>query len=957
MLGVGAWCSAGVLLALREHFVYQYVVHRDLPMGDGAPGGALLALAAIGAGLAAAAVAAARRGDESKRSGQRALLWMASCAAIAALEQLRRLGAALPTTFLEPLYFAFATSMAVWAMRPVSESLPAGGDFPAAGDARRRARAAWNRPAFWRLCLTALVTLSVAWWFYQGEQSYADYQLGYPDFAEYAHRVVNTWQGRGFLARPPNWPVFFDHFNPGLALLAPLWGLWPDARLVILVQAIALAAPAAFVAGLARRFGAGPAGAVAWAAAYLVLPVVGQLNLSYSYGFHPVSLALLTVTAAIWAAFARRPWLALILGVVSCSFEESVFVALAGMSLAIATVEFQRRREGRGERGEGREATRALAQDTSPQRKQDTSPQRKQDTSPLRKQDTSPQRKQGTGRQRKRGTSPQRKPGDAVPGPSLALRASEQDACNTSPTGLPAWVWLSAAVCFALMFVLVVHFVGLGEGTLRWRFANLGENLTAAAFSPVLRPKAFWGQVFRAQSLYFVLSLCVPAGLLFVVRGWRALLGLAAPLMVLLSWSVDGSTCIALQYVTLLVPCLVLAALLGAESAALRPSRCHTLARSASKGPGQGVSKGPGQGVSKGPGQGVSEGPGQGVSEGPGQGASKGLGQSASEGESLPRLRFGLVSGRPAAEKLMAAAGISVLAGGTVASIFFGALPVSRPTIPFTMTAKDRAALRPRLAILDHAVEMAAKPDAAVLASCRLAAHLLNVRRPEDVNFALRKLDALTEQAQRENRRRWIEVFDFVAVDLKDRDWNHSLADLKRVVFEAEAAGYQAVLAARGIVVYRRPQADLPLQDALRPWRVSPAEAARLAEKAPPLPVETPGLRVLRLAVTPVSLPGAAKPSHPKANLEVVLQATRDYPPECCFRYTLADTDGAVVAETGLRLSADGNRPNSWWRKGEAWRDRLSIDLPAGKTPVALHGRLEVLPLEPLLRPGGAAGR
>ena len=192
----------------------------------------------------------------------------------------------------------------------------------------------------------ALVTLAAAWWFYEGEQSYRDYQLGYPDFAEYAHRIVNTWEGRGFLARPPNWPAFYDHFNPGLALLAPLWGLWPDARLIILIQALSLAAPAAFVAGLARRFGAGPAGAVAWAAAYLVLPAVGQLNLSYSYGFHPVSLALVTVTAAIWAAFARRPWLALILAILSWSFEESVFVALAGISLAIAAVEFQCRRKG-----------------------------------------------------------------------------------------------------------------------------------------------------------------------------------------------------------------------------------------------------------------------------------------------------------------------------------------------------------------------------------------------------------------------------------------------------------------------------------------------------------------------------------------------------------------------------------------------------------------------------------
>jgi hypothetical protein len=64
----------------------------------------------------------------------------------------------------------------------------------------------------------------------------------------------------------------------------------------------------------------------------------------------------------------------------------------------------------------------------------------------------------------------------------------------------------------------------------------------------------------------------------------------------------------------------------------------------------------------------------------------------------------------------------------------------------------------------------------------------------------------------------------------------------------------------------------------------------------------------------------------------------------------LADADGQIVADTGLRLTADGNRPSNWWRKGEAWRDRMMLDLPAGKTLAALRGQLEVLPLEPLLR-------
>ena len=188
-----------------------------------------------------------------------------------------------------------------------------------------------------------------------------------------------------------------------------------------------------------------------------------------------------------------------------------------------------------------------------------------------------------------------------------------------------------------------------------------------------------------------------------------------------------------------------------------------------------------------------------------------------------------------------------------------------------------------------------------------------------------------------------------MAVDLKDRDWNHSLHDLKTVVFEAEAAGYQAVLAARGVLVYRRPRPDLPLQDALRPWRVSRAEAERLARSQSTMPEPPPGVRVLRLAVT--SAPGFPT----KANLEVVLQATQDYPPEYYFQYALKDANGDTVAQTGIRLTADGNRPSSWWRKGEAWRDRVTIDLPAGKTLAELHGRLDILPLERLLQSAGRA--
>jgi hypothetical protein len=64
----------------------------------------------------------------------------------------------------------------------------------------------------------------------------------------------------------------------------------------------------------------------------------------------------------------------------------------------------------------------------------------------------------------------------------------------------------------------------------------------------------------------------------------------------------------------------------------------------------------------------------------------------------------------------------------------------------------------------------------------------------------------------------------------------------------------------------------------------------------------------------------------------------------------LDDVKGVAVAQTDIRLTANENRPSSWWRKGEAWRDRMTIDLPAGKTLAELHGRLVILPVEAFLQ-------
>lgn len=85
---------------------------------------------------------------------------------------------------------------------------------------------------------------------------------------------------------------FYDHFEPILALIAPLYWLWPDARVLLIVQAVALALGSLpiYLYAFVRFSHLGPASrwiALALAAAYLAFPALHHANLN---DFHEVSL-------------------------------------------------------------------------------------------------------------------------------------------------------------------------------------------------------------------------------------------------------------------------------------------------------------------------------------------------------------------------------------------------------------------------------------------------------------------------------------------------------------------------------------------------------------------------------------------------------------------------------------------------------------------------------------------
>lgn len=626
---------------------------------------------------------------------RQAMRWLFAAYLIPAGDAFRAAGIPLAFTFFEPLWLTWISGAAIVALagrggeemgpppgqcnthtgNPARRAQPVPSSFPS----RRRQQpqeTARRLPAGLLDALVWLLALAVgAWWYNQSCTALDAFLLGYHDFGHFAFRVASTWKGRGFLLETPGLPAFWDHFNPGLALLAPLWGLWPDARLFLLLQAVCLALPAPLVFRIARLWGMTASAAAVWAAAYLAFPAVGQLNLNYSYGWHPISLALPWIFAALAALLARRFWWAAACALLACSFEEAVIVALACLAVALGLQAWWSARR--------REPANHEASDDS----------------------------------------------------ALARR-------------LPIGAWWGIWVLLTFAFMLIAHYAAFTRYQ-TGRFENLGESGLAIALSPFLRPRVFWGEALGLKSLLFLVTLLLPLTPGVLVRGRWLLLAAAFPLGLLMGWGHPPAKSIAFQYVTTLLPLLWLAALAGA--------RRLTAARSLP------------------------------------------VSQPAAERASRSSADLSL--------------GLAALVSCLVASSLFGALPWSSPTLSImlaqtyqtegvTTLENPRAPGTAANQFLREITTQINSEKASVLASGRIAAHLLNVHRLETVEQALFRWQAL--QAEAGEGRSGVEVFDWIVLDTCER-FQQSLDKMEAILVEAQRVGYRSVRSQDGILLLERP--------------------------------------------------------------------------------------------------------------------------------------------------------
>jgi uncharacterized membrane protein len=87
------------------------------------------------------------------------------------------------------------------------------------------------------------------------------------------------------------------HFDPLVALLAPLWWLWPSPDMLLVVQGIGVALGAVPVFLLARKHLGGEWSGLCFALVYLLYPPTQWLVVD---DFHPVALATPLLLGAIW---------------------------------------------------------------------------------------------------------------------------------------------------------------------------------------------------------------------------------------------------------------------------------------------------------------------------------------------------------------------------------------------------------------------------------------------------------------------------------------------------------------------------------------------------------------------------------------------------------------------------------------------------------------------------------
>ena len=169
------------------------------------------------------------------------------------------------------------------------------------------------------------------------------FETGRFDVGNLTQAVWSTAHGR-FLEMTDLQGVQFSrlgaHFDPLVALLAPLWWLWPSPDMLLVVQAVGVALGAVPVFLLARKHLGGEWSGLCFALVYLLYPPTQWLVVD---DFHPVALATPLLLGAIWFLDEDRLLPFALCAVAACLTKEQVGLVVAMLGIWHAFAHGRRR--------------------------------------------------------------------------------------------------------------------------------------------------------------------------------------------------------------------------------------------------------------------------------------------------------------------------------------------------------------------------------------------------------------------------------------------------------------------------------------------------------------------------------------------------------------------------------------------------------------------------------------
>jgi uncharacterized membrane protein len=120
------------------------------------------------------------------------------------------------------------------------------------------------------------------------------------------------------------------HVDPLLAVFGPLWWIWPSPDLLLVAQALAIAAGAWPVYQLARKHLGSPRAGLGFALAYLLYPATQWLTLNE---FHPVALATPLLLFAFWFLDNDRLLPFALCAIAAAASKEEIGLVVAGFGI------------------------------------------------------------------------------------------------------------------------------------------------------------------------------------------------------------------------------------------------------------------------------------------------------------------------------------------------------------------------------------------------------------------------------------------------------------------------------------------------------------------------------------------------------------------------------------------------------------------------------------------------